>query len=98
MKEIYMKLNEKTLYLIIIRLQSNSFVTLGFVLSIITERLSQMAKSSSPVDPKSKSSKSLLVKSIPSSTVEYLLSCIEKHHSMKTEMKDIVVSWRELGT
>lgn len=33
------------------------------------------------------------VKSIPSSTIEFLLSCIEKHCGMKDEMKGIVVSW-----
>lgn len=36
--------------------------------------------------------KAALVKSIPSSTIDFLLSCIEKHCAIKDEMKGIVVS------
>ncbi|KAG5671675.1 hypothetical protein PVAND_001863 [Polypedilum vanderplanki] len=67
------------------RLQSNSLVTLAFMLNIIIERLSQI---STTTDQKN-NSKSITVKSIPASTIEYLLSCIEKHHSMKNEMRTI---------
>ena len=54
------------------------------MLGIVVERLSHMAAT----DP----SKKVVVKSIPSSTIDFLLSCIEKHCAIKDEVKSIVVS------
>lgn len=58
------------------------------MLGIIIERLTNMATTTSDVEGR----RSVTVKSIPSSTIEFLLSCIEKHCGMKDEMKGIVVS------
>ena len=73
---------------LLIRLQSNGLASLAFMLGIIIERLSNVATTSNDLGKKSVS-----VKSIPSSTIEFLLSCVEKHCGMKNEMKGIVVSW-----
>lgn len=72
-------------HLFIIRLQSSSLVALAFMLGIVIERLSHMATTDM-------TKKAAVVKSIPSSTIDFLLSCIEKHCAIKDEMKGIVVS------
>lgn len=55
------------------------------MLGIVIERLSHMATTDT-------NKKAAVVKSIPSSTIDFLLSCIEKHCAIKDEMKGIVVS------
>ena len=58
------------------------------MLDKVTERLSQIITS----DAKSKT----VVKSIPSTTIDFFMSCIEKHCAIRDEVKDIIVS-SELG-
>lgn len=78
--------------LFLIRLQSNSLVSLGFMLGVIVLRLSRMATTTTTAAAIAKDEKIVVVKSIPSSTVDFLLSCIEKHCTLRDEMKGIVVS------
>lgn len=78
-----------SIFFLLIRLQSNGLASLAFLLGIIIERLSSVTTTSNDLGKKS----GVSVKSIPSSTIEFLLSCIEKHCGMKDEMKGIVVSW-----
>jgi hypothetical protein len=63
------------------------------MLNIMIDRLGQVGEETATTSVDHKNIKSILVKSIPSSTIEYMLSCIEKHHSMRNEMKGVVVSW-----
>lgn len=63
------------------------------MLNIMIDRLAQVEKETATTSVDHKNIKSISVKSIPSSTIEYMLSCVEKHHSMRNEMKSVVVSW-----
>lgn len=60
-------------------------MALAFILTVLTQRLETVDKKSNTT------SKSVTVKSIPAATIEFMMSCLEKHYTMKTEMDSIIV-------
>lgn len=72
---------------LIFRIQSNGIAPLAFVLNVLIKRLCPRRTSDQ------KASKAVVVKTVPQSTVDFLLTTIEKQHNMKNEMKKVIVSW-----